>query len=175
VVAAADVLIRTADRDDMAEIAALFAYYVTETVVTFEEVAPTAADWRRRLTEITDRRLPFLVAAAGDQVIGFAYAAPWRIKPAYRHSVEDSVYLAPGWTGRGLGRALLAELLARCRTAEARQVIAVIADGGDDASVALHRAFGFTHAGRLRGVGFKHGRWLDTVLMQRDLATDGGG
>ncbi|HEU5161088.1 MAG TPA: GNAT family N-acetyltransferase [Streptosporangiaceae bacterium] len=175
----ADALIRAARRDDMAAVAAVFAHYVSDTVVTFEEIAPTVADWRRRLTELTERGLPFLVAEIGGEVVGFAFAGPWRGKPAYRYSVEDSVYLAPGWTGKGLGRALLDALLARCRAAGVRQVIAVIAagpDGGERdeaASAALHRAFGFAEAGRLRGVGRKHGRWLDTILMQRDLTAPG--
>jgi L-amino acid N-acyltransferase YncA len=173
IVPPSDVLIRAAGHDDMAEIAAVFAYYVTDTIVTFEEVPPTTADWRRRLVEITGRGLPFLVAESGGKVVGFAFAGPWRTKPAYRHSVEDSVYLAPGWTGKGVGRALLARLLTECRTAGARQVIAVIVDGGEDASVALHRAFGFTQAGRLRGVGHKHGRRLDTILMQCELSAGG--
>ncbi|MEV4298877.1 GNAT family N-acetyltransferase [Microbispora rosea] len=99
------------------------------------------------------------------------YASPWRPKPAYRHTVEDSIYLAPGWTGRGLGSALLGALVDRCTQANLRQVIAVIADTGSDASTALHKRFGFTHVGRLTGVGYKHGRWIDTVLMQRTLAT----
>ena len=94
-------------------------------------------------------------------------------KPAYRHTVEDSVYLSPGWGGRGVGTALLSGLLAECATAGARQVIAVIADTGSDASAALHRRFCFTHAGLLSGVGRKHGRWIDTVLMQKDLGSKG--
>ena len=104
---------------------------------------------------------------------GYAYASPWRPKPAYRYTVEDTVYVSPGYTGRGLGGALLGALLAGCAQAGARQVIAVIADSGSDASAALHRRFGFTQAGRLAGVGRKHGRWIDTVLMQRELGRDG--
>jgi L-amino acid N-acyltransferase YncA len=109
------------------------------------------------------------VAEAGGSVCGFAYASPWRPKPAYRHTVEDTVYLSPGHTGRGIGGALLSGLLARCADAGARQVIAVIADTDSDASAALHRRFGFTEAGRLAAVGRKHGRWIDTLLMQKDL------
>jgi phosphinothricin acetyltransferase len=105
----------------------------------------------------------------GGAVAGYAYASPWRPKPAYRHTVEDTVYISPGLTGRGLGRALLEALLAGCEQAGARQVIAVIADTGSDASSALHRRCGFTDAGRLAAVGRKHGRWIDTVLMQREL------
>jgi phosphinothricin acetyltransferase len=150
---------------DLEAVAGIYAHYVTGSVVTFEEVPPTAEEWGRRLGQ----GLPFLVARSGDEVVGYAYASPWRPKPAYRHTVEDSVYLAPGATGRGVGTALLRALLDGCADAGAKQVVAVIADTGGDASEALHRRFGFTHAGRLTAVGFKHGRWLDTVLMQRAL------
>jgi L-amino acid N-acyltransferase YncA len=158
-------VIRPAVPADAETVAAIFAHYVTTSVSTFEEIPPDAEHWRRRLG---DQGLPFLVAEAG-QVCGFAYASPWRSKAAYRHTVEDTVYLSPAHTGRGLGRALLGELLAACAAAGARQVIAVIADTGSDASAARHRRLGFTEAGRLTGVGRKHGRWVDTVLMQREL------
>ena len=141
-------------------------------MATFEEVAPTAADWRQRLAERAAGNLPFLVAEDGGSVCGYAYASPWRPKPAYRHTVEDSVYLAPEQTGKGLGGLLLRAHLADCGRAGVRQVLAVIADAGEPASLALHRACGFTDAGRLREVGYKHGRWIDTVLMQRDLGSD---
>jgi L-amino acid N-acyltransferase YncA len=159
---------------DLDRVAEIFAHYVRHSVVTFETVPPTVADWQALLDSQTSLGLPFLVARTGGEVAGYAYAGPWRPKPAYRHTVEDSVYLAPGATGRGLGRTLLAELLARAGQAGARQMVAVIADAGaeSEASVALHRAFGFAHVGRLTGVGLKHGRWIDTVLMQRDLAAD---
>ena len=166
--------VRAALPADAEPVAAIFAHYVATSVATFEEAAPAAADWRQRLSDLTGRGLPFLVAEAGGEICGFAYASPWRPKPAYRHTVEDSVYLSPGWTGRGVGTALLGELLAGCATAGARQVIAVIADTGSDASAALHRRLGFTEAGRLSAVGRKHGRWIDTVLMQKDLAPTGG-
>ena len=109
------------------------------------------------------------MAEENGTVCGYAYASPWRPRPAYRYTVEDTVYISPDRTGRGLGRALLAGLLTGCEQAGARQVIAVIADTGSDASVALHRRFGFEQAGRLRAVGRKHGRWIDTILMQREL------
>jgi L-amino acid N-acyltransferase YncA len=171
-------VIRPAVPADAEQVAAIFAHYVATSVATFEEVPPTAADWRRRLGELTRRSLPFLVAQgsqgvqggeAAGTVCGYAYASPWRPKPAYRYTVEDTVYISPGYTGRGLGSALLAGLLAGCAEAGAHQVIAVIADTGSDASAALHRRFGFVPAGRLSEVGRKHGRWIDTVLMQRDL------
>ncbi len=165
----AGIMVRAAIPADTEAVAAIYAHYVTDTVVTFEEVPPAAADWRRRLDDLAGRNLPFLVAEQDGAVRGYAYASPWRPRPAYRHTVEDSVYISPGQTGRGLGRALLAGLLDGCEQASVRQIIAVIADTGDDASVALHRRLGFEPAGRLRQVGRKHGRWIDTVLMQREL------
>ena len=173
---AAKPVVRVAAPADAEPVAAIFAHYVATSVATFEEVAPTAADWRRRLAELAGLNLPFLVAEAGEgegsgSVCGFAYASPWRPKPAYRHTVEDTVYLSPGHTGRGIGSALLGGLLARCGAAGARQVIAVIADTGSGASAALHRRFGFTEAGRLSAVGRKHHRWIDTLLMQKDLGS----
>jgi L-amino acid N-acyltransferase YncA len=168
--------VRAADPADAGQIAAIFAHYVATSVATFEEAAPSAADWQRRLGDLTALNLPFLVAEAdGDAAIcGFAYASLWRPKPAYRYTVEDTVYLSPGCGGRGIGTALLSELLAGCATAGARQVIAVIADTGSDASAALHRRLGFADVGKLSNVGRKHGRWVDTVLMQKDLGATGG-
>ena len=162
-------VVRAAVPADAGPVAAIFAHYVATSVATFEEVAPTAADWRQRFGELAARNLPFLVAGGGGSVCGFAFASPWRAKSAYRHTVEDTVYLSPGCTGRGIGSALLGSLLAGCAAAGVRQVIAVIADTGSDASAALHRRFGFTQAGLLAGVGRKHGRWIDTLLMQKDL------
>ena len=158
---------------DLERVADIFAHYVWNTAVTFEETPPTVADWQRRLDDLAGLGLPFLVARTGGEVAGYANAGLWRRQPAYRHTVEDSVYLAAGRTGQGLGRALLGALLARCADAGLRQVVAVIADAGADseASVALHRSFGFVYAGRLARVGHKHGRWIDTVLMQRELTT----
>src|ERR1700683_4416476 len=142
-------VVRAAGPADMEQVAAIFAHYVTTSVATFEEVPPTAADWRQRRDDLAGRNLPFLVAEAEAAVCGFAYASPWRPKPAYRHTVEDTVYVSPGYTGRGLGGALLGSLLAGCEQAGARQVIAVIADTGSDASGALHRRVGVTQGGRL--------------------------
>ncbi len=167
--AGAQPVVRAAGPADAGPVAVIFAHYVATSVATFEEVAPAAADWQRRLGDLAALNLPFLVAETDGDVGGFAYASPWRPKPAYRYTVEDTVYLSPGCTGRGIGTALLGALLAGCTTAGARQVIAVIADTGSDASAALHRRLGFTEAGRLAAVGRKHGRWVDTLLMQKDL------
>jgi L-amino acid N-acyltransferase YncA len=157
--------IRAATEADAEGIAAIFAPYVTGSVVTFETTPPTPDQWRAKIRESD---LPFLVLA-GAEVLGYALAAPWRPKPAYRHTVETTIYLAPEAAGQGYGRRLLDELLERCAEAGARQAIAVVVASGSPASRKLHSAAGFTEAGVLRGVGFKHGRWLDTVLMQREL------
>lgn len=162
-------LVRPAVSADLAAVADIFAHYVRHSVATFEESVRRVDAWRRKLDELSGRGLPFLVAQADGAVVGFAYAGPWRPRPAYRYTVEDTVYLAPDYTGRGLGTALMGELLDACARAGIRRMIAVIADTGSDASAALHRRFGFADAGRLTAVGFKHGRWIDTLLMQREL------
>jgi L-amino acid N-acyltransferase YncA len=162
--------LRPATPADLGAVAAIFAHYVTSSVITFEETPPAVAHWRGQLGQRAADGLPFLVADVAGTVAGYAYASPWRPKPAYRHTAEDSVYLAPDRRGRGLGRLLLDGLLTGCAAAGVRQVIAVIADTGDPASLALHRACGFADAGRLREVGDKHGRRIDTVLLQRALS-----
>ena len=162
-------VIRPAAPADLDTVAEIFTHYVRNTVITFEEIPPPVAAWRQRLDDLAIQELPFLVAELSGEVVGYAYATPWRPKPAYRHTVENSIYLAPGRTGRGLGGILLEALLTACAQTYVRQMIAVIADAGSNASVALHRRFGFTDVGRLAAVGYKHDRWIDTVLMQRTL------
>ncbi|WP_275004972.1 GNAT family N-acetyltransferase [Promicromonospora iranensis] len=156
---------------DLATVTVIMEHYVKHTVATFNEIPPTADDWVQRHADLAARGLPFLVAETAGGVAGFAYAAPWRQQTAYRYTVECTVYLAPEATGQGIGSALLTELVDRSIAAGCRQMIAVIADTGNPASVALHRRLGFADAGRLHAVGLKHGRWIDTVLMQRDLTT----
>ncbi|MFG2887576.1 GNAT family N-acetyltransferase [Streptomyces sp. NPDC048297] len=162
-------VIRPAVVADLGAVAEIFTHYVRHTVITFEETPPSVAVWHQRLDDLAAQGLPFLVAELSGEVVGYAYAAPWRPKPAYRHTVENSIYLAPDRTGRGLGGALLEALLAACAQTHVRQMIAVIADADTEASVALHRRFGFTDVGRLTAVGYKQNRWIDTVLMQRTL------
>ncbi|EFL24833.1 GNAT family toxin-antitoxin system, toxin component [Streptomyces himastatinicus ATCC 53653] len=177
--------IRPAGHADLKAVADIYTHYVRHSVITFDETPRSAADWEQLLGDLTARGLPFLVAELSGEVVGFAYAAPWRPKPAYRYTVEDTIYLAPDATGQGLGSALLGRLIAEAGRAGKRTMIAVIADtGGDDtgsdgtgsagtgsdASTALHRRFGFTDAGRLTAVGHKHGRWVDTALLQRPLS-----
>lgn len=156
---------------DLEMVAGIFAHYVTSSVVTFEETPPDVGAWRDKLKQLADLGLPFLVVEADTAVAGYAYAAPWRPKPAYRHTAEDTVYLDPRWHGKGLGTALLTDLLVRCAYADVRQVLAVVADTGDPASAALHTRCGFTEVGRLGGVGHKFGRWIDTTLLQCDLTS----
>jgi L-amino acid N-acyltransferase YncA len=161
--------VRPAAPADLSQVGDIFAWYALHSVATFEDAARSQEYWSQHADELARLGLPFLVAETDGVIAGYAYAGPWRGKPAYRSTVEDSVFVAPGRTGLGIGRRLLTELLAACADARLRQVIAVIADSGDQASVALHLACGFSHAGRLTEVGFKHGRWIDTVLMQRTL------
>nr|WP_055505631.1 GNAT family N-acetyltransferase [Nonomuraea pusilla] len=162
-------VIRPVAPADLPAVAAIYAHYVTTSVATFEETPPDVAEWRAKAEGLARAGCPFLVAEEDGEVAGYSFAGQYRPRPAYRHTLEDSVYLAPGRTGRGIGRLLLGELVTAARAAGARQLVAVIADGGDPASRRLHAAFGFEEAGRLREVGFKHGRWIDTVLMQLTL------
>jgi L-amino acid N-acyltransferase YncA len=157
---------RTATHADLSAIVEIYAYYVTTSVATFELDPPDRAEWVRRFDAIITAGLPFLVAERDDRLAGYAYCAPWKTRPAYRGTVEDSVYVAPWALGRGCGRELLTALLDECRAAALREVIAVIADSGDPASIELHRRLGFVDAGRLTNVGYKHDRYVDTVLMQ---------
>jgi L-amino acid N-acyltransferase YncA len=154
---------------DLDAVSEIFAWYVQHTVTTFEETPRCLREWAEIRALLNDLQLPFLVAEEGGKLAGYAYASPWRHKPAYRYTVEDSVFVAAGLTGRGIGRLLLGGLLSSCASSGAQQMIAVIADTGDQASTALHRAFGFTDAGRLRQVGYKQDQWIDTLLMQRSL------
>ncbi|MFG1943247.1 GNAT family N-acetyltransferase [Nonomuraea sp. NPDC048826] len=164
--------VRPLTESDLPAVASIYAHYVTETVATFDETPPTPSEWRAKAAAITGAGLPFLVAEEDGAVLGYAYAAPYRPKPAYRHTLEDTVYLAPGATGRGLGGLLLGALIPAARKAGAAQLVAVVAGTGQEAaSLRLHAAFGFTESGRLRRVGFKHGRWIDTVLLQLDLGS----
>ncbi len=169
-----DSVIRPVTAEDLGAVAAIFTHYVISSVVTFETTPPTVDYWQHTCGDLARQGLPFLVCEQAGQVVGFAYAAPWRAKPAYQHTVESTIYLSPDYTGQGLGRRLLTALLHHCARAGAEQVIAVIADSGVPASETLHRACGYTEAGRLRKVGRKHGRVLDTLLMQYDVTERSG-
>lgn len=166
---APSLLVRPSTPADLAAIQAIYAHAVLHGTGTFEIEPPSPDEMARRRDEVLARGLPWLVAEADGAVLGYAYAAPFRPRPAYRFSLEDSIYLSPQAQGRGTGRLLLAELLARCQASGARQMLAVIGDSDNQASMALHRALGFRPAGTLQSVGWKFGRWLDVVLMQRAL------
>jgi len=164
-------VVRAAVVADLPTVAAILEPYVTGTAVTFDEQAPDVATWRQRLVDLDARGLPFLVAELDGAVVGYAYAAPWRAKAAYRYTVEDTIYLAPSAQGRGVGSLLMTALLEACTRAGVRQVVAVVADDPAAAgSLPLHRRFGFEVAGVLRDVGVKHGRSVSTTLLQRTLA-----
>jgi L-amino acid N-acyltransferase YncA len=158
--------VRTATAADLPAVSEIYAHYVAGSVATFELEPPDAVEWERRHRAVVDAGLPFVVIERDGAVAGYAYCAPWKTRPAYRATVEDSVYVAPWAVGTGCGTELLAALLDRSRDAGVREVIAVIADSGDPSSVRLHRRFGFRDAGRLVRVGYKHDRWIDTLLMQ---------
>lgn len=162
-------VVRAAAAADMPTVAEIYAHHVLDGVASFEIEPPTVAELVRRWNDVVGRGLPWGVAAIGLRVVGFAYAAPYRPRPAYRPTVENSVYVAPDALRLGIGRRLLSWLIDECARRGFRQMIAVIGDSGNAASIALHRRCGFEHAGLLRAVGFKHGRWLDSVLMQRAL------
>lgn len=161
--------IRPASDNDLAAIVEIYAHYVRNGTVTFEIDPPGHAEIARRRAEVEAHGLPYLVAEVEGVVLGYAYAVPYRPRRAYRFTVEESIYIGPAHTRRGLGRLLLPALIEACERWGARQMVAVIGGSDNLASVRLHERFGFRHAGVLRSVGFKFGRWLDSVLMQRTL------
>lgn len=162
-------IIRAARIDDLAEIQAIYGHFVRESVASFELVPPDVAEMRRRFEDITRRGFPFFVAEIDGKVGGFAYANTYRSRAAYDYTVEDSVYVSPTYLRRGIGRALLTSLIDACTEAGFRRMVAVIGDSANDASIRLHRLLGFTDAGVLPSAGFKFGRWVDSVRMQRPL------
>jgi phosphinothricin acetyltransferase len=161
--------IRAARAADLPAIQAIYAEHVLRGTATFEEQPPELAEIARRHAEVTRAGLPWLVAEADGRVVGYAYAGLYRARSAYRFTLEDSIYLEPRATGRGIGRLLLGRLIDEATAAGARQLLAVIGDSANQASVVLHARAGFAHVGTLVSVGFKFGRWLDTVLMQLPL------
>lgn len=169
-----DLAIRPARKADAQAIAAIYAWHVAHGTATFDTIAPDAAQWADKIADYAARGFPFLCAERGGEVRAYAYAARFRERAAYAHTCEDSIYVAHDARGAGIGTALLNALIAAAREGGFRQMIAVIG-GGEPASVALHGRCGFVHAGRMRHVGFKFGRLLDTVYMQCDLTGEGWG
>ena len=163
--------IRAARADDAEAIAGIYAHHVRHGTASFELEPPGAGDWQDKIETVVARGWPFLVTEADGEVVAYAYATHFRDRPAYACTCENSIYVRADRLGQGIGRRLLEALIAAAREAGFRQMIAVVG-GGEPASVALHRACGFGEAGRMRSVGFKFGRWLDTVYLQRSLVDE---
>jgi len=163
--------VREALEQDLPDVREIYNHYVANSIVTFDESPWTARALRTKFATVRERGYPFLVAVSpNDVVLGFAYVYPWKEKAAYRFTVENSIYLGPASTGKGLGTALMGELLERARAAGVKEVIAVIADRGAEGSIALHERFGFATTGSMGRVGFKFGRWLGVVMMQKSFS-----
>ncbi len=153
----------------MGAVTNIYGQHVLHGLASFEEVPPPLDEMQSRRAGVLKLGLPYLVAQLDGRIVGYSYATFYRARPAYRYTVEDSVYVADGLHGRGIGTALLGELIARCERGPWRQMLAVIGDSGNTGSIALHRRLGFKPAGTLVSVGFKLGRWVDSVFMQRAL------
>lgn len=165
---------REAAPGDLPAIQAVYAHHVLHGLATFEEVPPDVEEMRRRHADIVARGLPYLVSARGSGVLGYGYCAPYRLRSAYRYAIEDSIYIREDMVGRGIGTRLLAALIERSSALGYRQLIAVIGDSANLASIALHARHGFLRVGTLRSSGYKFGRWVDSVLMQRPLGPGDG-
>ena len=165
---------RSATPVDLPAIQSIYAHHVLHGLASYEEVPPDVDEMRRRFAEVTQRGLPYLVAVSGGTVVGYGYCTLFRTRSAYRFVLEDSVYVRDGMLGKGIGRALLTVLIDQCTVLGYRQMIAVIGDSGNAGSIGLHASLGFLRSGNLRSTGFKFGRWVDTVLMQRPLGVGDG-
>jgi len=166
---ATDLRIRPATPEDIPAIREIYRPAVLTGTASFELEPPSVDEMRRRFETITSGGYPYLVAEHEGAVIGYSYASAYRTRPGYRFSVEDSVYVVEGQQGKGVGRALLSRLIEECTARGYRQMVAIIGDSAQWASIGLHRKLGFTFVGTLHSIGYKHGRWLDTVIMQRTL------
>jgi phosphinothricin acetyltransferase len=162
-------IVRAAADDDAEALAAIYGHHVLHGFGTFEEIAPSAAEMAQRRRAVAEKGLPYLVAEDAGRVLGFAYAAPFRPRAAYRYTAEDSVYVAPDALRRGVGRTVLSAVLDACASKGYRQMLALIGDSGNAGSIGLHEALGFAHVGTMRDVGHKAGRWVDVVVMQKAL------
>ena len=166
-----DILVRDAGPDDMDAIARIYAHEVLHGLSTFEEVPPQAEEMNERRLAVIAGGFPYLVAQRDNAILGYSYAHPYHARPAYRNTIENSVYVAKDAHRQGVGRSLLAELIKRCEAGGWRQMIAVIGNSENNGSIELHRTLGFEMVGTLQATGFKLGRWVDTVYMQRALGS----
>jgi phosphinothricin acetyltransferase len=162
-------IIRSSQDQDLAAITAIYAHHVLHGTGTFEVDPPSQEDIHTRRADVLSKGLPYLVAADGEQVLGFAYCNWFKPRPAYRFSAEDSIYISPDAQGKGLGRALLAELSAHAEKAGVRKLIAVIGDSANTGSIGLHLSVGFSHVGILKSCGWKFDQWLDVVMMEKTI------
>jgi L-amino acid N-acyltransferase YncA len=161
--------IRACEEQDMRSVTEIYGHHVLHSPGTFEIEPPSRAEMARRRNELFDKGFPYLVAERDGIIVGYAHVGPYRARPAYRYTIENSVYVRPAYERQGLGRLLMGTLLAECATKDFHQVIAVIGDSANVASIRLHEELGFRKVGTLQSVGFKFQRWLDTVLMQREI------
>lgn len=164
-----ELILRDARESDMPAVQAIYAHHVIHGTASFELEPPTVEQMLQRRADICANGLPYLIAEREGEVVGYAYATPYRPRPAYRFTVEDSVYVREGMAGFGIGHALLAAVIQHCTASSRRQMVAIIGNSENSASIRLHARLGFRQVGVFESVGFKHGRWLDTVIMQREL------
>ena len=169
----AELLVRGSTATDILPVTRIYAHHVRHGTATFETTPPEPEEVLRRRNAVLGQNLPYLVAECDGTIAGYAYAALYRPRPAYRFTVEDSIYIHPDFLRKGIGRLLLTELIRNCECGDWRQMIAVIGDSGNTPSIRLHEELGFRHCGVFESVGWKFGRWLDTVLMQRPLGVGG--
>jgi phosphinothricin acetyltransferase len=168
------VILRDANEDDMPVVLAIYAHHVIHGSASFELEPPTLEQMRQRRADVRAHGLPYLVAEHDGQVVGYGYATLYRPRPAYRFTVEDSVYVREDMSGLGIGQALLSRVIEHCIEGGRRQMVAIIGNSENLASIRLHERQGFRKVGVFESVGFKHGRWLDTVIMQRELGEGAG-
>jgi L-amino acid N-acyltransferase YncA len=170
---ASGLIVRASTEADIVRCVEIYAHHVLHGTASFEVDPPNAAEMKKRRSAVLDLGLPHLVAERNGRVLGYAYAGNWRPRPAYKFSVEDSIYIDKDAVGQGVGRALLPVLIDQCTALGKRQMVAVIGDSAQTASIRLHASCGFAMVGTLKNIGFKFGRWLDSVLMQRALGSGG--
>ena len=162
--------IRPAVVADLPHVREIYNHYVMNSTVTFDEKPITLAGMRKKFAAVEKLGFPFIVAESpSGQILGYAYVYPWKEKAAFRYTVENSIYLGPASTGKGLGKVLLGELITRSKAAGIKEIIAIIADKGADGSIKIHKDYGFKDVGHMGRVGFKFGRWLGTYMMQKSL------